>query len=74
MSLKIVNPQTLFLCEPTGGCKSFVRNFFAASVESISINIALVLSPSADLRNKLKSKSKCKNIHSLHLDKYQDAK
>ena len=73
MSLGILNPQPIFLCQPTGGGKSFVRDVFAASVGGITINIAPLLSLSADQNNKLKSKCKCKNVHSLHLDEYNDA-
>ena len=72
--LGILNPQPTFLSQPTGGGKSFTRDVFAASVGGITINIAPLLSLSADQNNKLKSKCKCKNVHSLHLDEYNDAK
>ena len=72
MSLGILKTEPIFLCQPTGGGKSFVRDTFAALVGGITINIAPLLSLNADQKNKLKSKSKCSNVHTLHLDEYKD--
>ena len=67
-SLRILKTEPIFLSQPTGRGKSFVRDTFAASVGGITINIAPLLSLNADQKNKLKSKSKCSNVHTLHLD------
>ena len=68
MSLGILKTEPIFLCQPTSGGKSFVRDTFAASEGGITINIAPLLSLNVDPKNKLKSKSKCSNVYTLHLE------
>ena len=72
MSLGMINTRPLFICQPTGGSKSLVRDVFAVAVAGIIINIAPLLSLNADQNNKLKSKARCRNIHSFHLHEYNE--
>ena len=72
MSLEKIPIKPLLLCQPTGCGKSMVRDVFASSVGGITINIAPLLSLNADQNNKLKSKIKCKNVHCIHLDEYDN--
>jgi superfamily II DNA helicase RecQ len=64
-----VQCQATFLCQPTGGGKSMVRDTFAATVGGVTLNIAPLLALSADQHDKLLQKRLRKQkIMSIHLD------
>jgi superfamily II DNA helicase RecQ len=71
MSTKHGDPGPVLLCQPTGGGKSMVRDTFAASSPGVTINIAPLLSLSADQHSKFMQKRQTPQVFSLHLDAYR---
>ena len=72
MSTKHGDPgPVLLVCQPTGGGKSMVRDTFAASSPGVTINIAPLLSLSADQHSKFMQKRRTPQVFSLHLDAYR---
>jgi superfamily II DNA helicase RecQ len=64
--------QPTFLCQPTGGGKSMVRDTFALTVGGITINVAPLLALNANQHDKLLQKRLLKQkIMSIHLDTYR---
>jgi hypothetical protein len=61
-----------FLCQPTGGGKSMVRDTFTSTVGGVTINVAPLLALNVDQHDKLLQKRLLKQkIMSIHVDTYR---
>jgi len=67
------HPAPVFLCQPTGGGKSLFRDTFACSNGGITINVAPLLSLSADQHSKFMRKKTSQQVFSIHLDTYRSS-
>jgi ATP-dependent DNA helicase RecQ len=66
--------RPVFLCQPTGGSKSAVRDAFAACQPGVTLNIAPLLSLNADQSTKLDLHRITEKVVPIHWDQYRQAK
>jgi superfamily II DNA helicase RecQ len=65
--------RPVFLCQPTGGGKSAVRDAFAACQPGVTLNIAPLLSLNADQSTKLDLRRVTDKVVPIHWDQYRQA-
>ena len=63
----------MFLCQPTGGGKSAVRDAFASGEPGITLSIAPLLALNSDQAYKLKSRKVSSGTVVVHYDQYKHA-
>ena len=63
----------MFLCQPTGGGKSAVRDAFASGEAGITLSIAPLLALNADQASKLNSRKVTSGTVVIHYDQYKRA-